>query len=152
LEDIGYMVFLLVRFIFLQNKGYYMKKLFVVAALLTLAGCMTPEQRAARQAQQAQFQKQQEQAVIQMLKDECIINKGILEKDPRFASCMRVAAGEALAKRERAIAEAQLNNAIMQNQQQEQFRQNTQPYYVPKRNTVTCNGNSYGNASTVSCY
>ena len=130
-----------------------MKKLFVIAALLTLTGCMTPEQRAAREAQQAQLEEQQVQAVMQMLKDECIINKGIPEKDPRFKSCMRVAYGEALAKMQRAAENAQLNNAIMQSQQQQQFRQNTQPYYVvPNRNRVTCNGNSYGNSSTVSCY
>jgi hypothetical protein len=129
-----------------------MSKLFVIAALLTLAGCMTPEQRAARNAEQVKLYKQQEQAAMQMLKDECIINKGIPEKDPRFESCIRIVANETLAKIQRQEAQAQFNSAIMQSQQQEQFRQNTQPYYVPKRNTVTCNGSNYGNTSSVTCY
>jgi len=57
------------------------------------------------------------------------------------------------AARMHSAAEAQLNNAIIQSQQQEQFRKNTQPYYVvPNRNRITCNGNSYGNTTSVSCY
>ena len=132
--------------------GDSMSKLFVVTALLMLASCMTPEERAARDAEQAQLYKQQEQAAMQMLKDECIINKGIPENDPRFASCIRIVANETLAKIQKQEAQAQLNNAIMQSQQQEQFRQNTQPYYVPQRNMVTCNGSNYGITSTVNCY